>query len=115
MGDQYGTKRRMQLTRLAAGQGAVWSLNRGDGSVSRIDPNRNQVVATIQVGIPGAGGDIPVGEGLSGLPQKMYRSQRSNPRPMRRGAVRWLWRGRPPRWRGSHLAVQVLSGTSLAR
>ncbi len=48
---------------IAAGGGAVWVLNQGDGSVSRIDPATNKVVATIEVGVPGGGGDIAVGEG----------------------------------------------------
>jgi YVTN family beta-propeller protein len=38
-------------------------LNQADGSVSRIDPKTNQVVATIDVGVPGPGGDIAAGEG----------------------------------------------------
>ena len=41
----------------------MWTLNQGDGSVSRIDPATNKVVATIEVGVPGGGGDIAVGEG----------------------------------------------------
>src|SRR4029453_14734690 len=48
---------------IAAGGGAVWTLNQGDGSVSRIDPKTNKVVATIDVGVPGPGGEIAVGEG----------------------------------------------------
>ena len=48
---------------IAAGGGAVWTLNQGDGSVSRIDPKTNKVVATIEVGVPGGGGEIAVGEG----------------------------------------------------
>jgi virginiamycin B lyase len=48
---------------IAAGEGAVWVVNQSDGSVSRIDPKSNKVVATILVGIPGAGGEIAVGEG----------------------------------------------------
>jgi YVTN family beta-propeller protein len=35
---------------LAAGAGAVWVPNIGDGTLSRIDPVTNQVVATIDVG-----------------------------------------------------------------
>jgi YVTN family beta-propeller protein len=38
-------------------------LNQGDGSVSRIDPKTNQLVATVEVGVPGPGGDIAVGDG----------------------------------------------------
>jgi virginiamycin B lyase len=49
---------------LAVGEGAVWTLNQGDGSVSRINPKTNQVVATIETGIPGEGGDICTGEGF---------------------------------------------------
>ena len=41
----------------------MWTLNQGDGSVSRIDPKTNKVVATIEVGVPGGGGEIAVGEG----------------------------------------------------
>jgi YVTN family beta-propeller protein len=35
---------------IAYGEGAVWVANSGDGTVSRIDPNTNQVVATVRVG-----------------------------------------------------------------
>ena len=48
---------------LAVGEGAVWVLNQGNGSVSRIDPKTNKVVATIEAGVPGTGGDIAAGEG----------------------------------------------------
>ena len=33
-----------------AGAGAVWVPNTGDGTVSRIDPNSNRVVATLRIG-----------------------------------------------------------------
>ena len=39
----------------------MWVLNQTDGTVSRIDPLTNEVVATIQVGVPGPGGDIAAG------------------------------------------------------
>jgi YVTN family beta-propeller protein len=42
----------------------VWVLNQGDGTVSRIDIASNKVIATIDAGIPGPGGDISVGEGF---------------------------------------------------
>ena len=48
---------------LACGEGSVWTLNQGDGSVSRIDAKSHKLLATIQVGVPGNGGDIAVGEG----------------------------------------------------
>jgi virginiamycin B lyase len=48
---------------IACSEFAVWTLNQGDGTVSRIDPTTNLVVATVEVGVPGQGGDIAVGEG----------------------------------------------------
>ena len=46
---------------LAAGGGSVWTLNQGDGTVSRVNEKSRKLMATIQVGIPGAGGDICYG------------------------------------------------------
>jgi DNA-binding beta-propeller fold protein YncE len=36
------------------GAGAVWVPNSGDGTISRIDPRRNRVAATVTIGIPAA-------------------------------------------------------------
>jgi len=46
---------------LAAGGGSIWTLNQGDGTVSRVDERNRKVTAKIRVGIPGAGGDIGYG------------------------------------------------------
>jgi YVTN family beta-propeller protein len=46
---------------LTAGGGSIWTLNQGDGTVSRVDEKSRKVVATIPVGIPGTGGDIDYG------------------------------------------------------
>jgi virginiamycin B lyase len=46
---------------LTSGGGSVWTLNQGDGTVSRIDERSRKVIATIEAGIPGAGGDIGYG------------------------------------------------------
>ena len=46
---------------LAAGGGSIWTLNQGDGTVSRVNERNRKVTATIRVGIPGAGGDISYG------------------------------------------------------
>jgi YVTN family beta-propeller protein len=35
---------------VAIGEGAVWVANRGDGTVSRVDPDTNEVTDTIEVG-----------------------------------------------------------------
>ena len=48
---------------LAAGENGVWTLNQGDGTVTRIDPATNRVVASIDVHMPGGGGDIAAGAG----------------------------------------------------
>ena len=42
----------------------MWTLNQGDGTVSRIDPAANKVVETIDVGVLGPGGDIAAAEGF---------------------------------------------------
>jgi streptogramin lyase len=46
---------------LTAGGGSVWTLNQGDGTVSRVDMSTKKVGATIAAGIPGLGGDICYG------------------------------------------------------
>src|SRR5688572_15372523 len=48
---------------MAAGEGYVWTLNQGTGTVTKIDPFTMKVAATIDVGLPGTGGDIAAGEG----------------------------------------------------
>jgi virginiamycin B lyase len=48
---------------LAAGAGGVWTLDQGDGTVSRVDPARDALAATIATDVPGTGGDIAVGAG----------------------------------------------------
>jgi len=49
---------------LTPGGGAIWTLNQGDGSVTRIEINDRKVTATIALGIPGPGGDIGYGADL---------------------------------------------------
>jgi hypothetical protein len=48
---------------MAVGEGYVWTLNQGKGTVTKIDPVTMKVVATIEAGVPGTGGDIAAGEG----------------------------------------------------
>jgi YVTN family beta-propeller protein len=52
-----------QPTALTVGEGAVWVANSGDGTVSRIDPATDQVVATIEVGGQDSNFDITSGDG----------------------------------------------------
>ena len=48
---------------LTAGEGSIWILNQGDGTVQRIDPMSGQVIASIETGHAGRGGDITAGGG----------------------------------------------------
>jgi len=48
---------------LTVGAGSIWVLNQGDGSVTRVDVQSQQVIATIPLGLPGPGGDIAFGDG----------------------------------------------------
>ena len=49
---------------LTAGAGAVWTLNQGDGTLTRIDTGSARPVATISLHTPGHGGDIGFGSGI---------------------------------------------------
>jgi YVTN family beta-propeller protein len=49
--------------RLTVGEGGVWTLNRGNGTVTRVDPVTNKVVATIAIGEGVAEGEIAAGSG----------------------------------------------------
>jgi len=46
---------------LTSGSGSIWTINQGDGTVSRVDEQSRKLIATIRVGIPGTGGDIGYG------------------------------------------------------
>ncbi len=48
---------------LTIGAGSVWTLNQGDGSLSRIAMDSGKLVATVVCGIPGQGGEITFGDG----------------------------------------------------
>jgi virginiamycin B lyase len=48
---------------LTAGDGALWTLNQGDGSLSRLDMQGGKPAQTIALGTPGPGGDITFGAG----------------------------------------------------
>ncbi len=48
---------------LTSGGGSVWTLNQGDGSVTRVDLDSRKVTGTIALGIPGPGGDLGYGAG----------------------------------------------------
>ena len=46
---------------LTSGSSSIWTINQGDGTVSRVDEQSRKLIATIRVGIPGTGGDIEYG------------------------------------------------------
>jgi virginiamycin B lyase len=43
---------------LTAGAGSIWTLNQGDGTLTRVDARTRRVLATIALDTPGHGGDI---------------------------------------------------------
>jgi hypothetical protein len=45
------------------GGGAIWTLNQGDGTVSRVDVKTRTLVTNIALGAPGGGGEMAYGEG----------------------------------------------------
>lgn len=49
---------------LDAGAGSVWTLNQGDGSLTRIDVRSKHSAGTTQLRTPGHGGDIKVAHGI---------------------------------------------------
>jgi virginiamycin B lyase len=49
---------------LAAGGGSVWTLNQGDGSLTRVEIKSRKVKNTVALGIPGPGGDLDYGVGF---------------------------------------------------
>jgi len=48
---------------LTAGNGLVWTLNQGDGTVSKVDANAKRLIASVPAEIPGGGGEIAYGAG----------------------------------------------------
>ena len=48
---------------LTAGAGCIWTLNQGDGTVSRVDAKTAKMTASVEVGVPGTGGEIAFGNG----------------------------------------------------
>jgi virginiamycin B lyase len=49
---------------LDAGNGSVWTLNQGDGSLTRIDVQSRHALGTTPLRTPGHGGDIKVAHGI---------------------------------------------------
>ena len=68
---------------VASGEGAVWVLNGGDGSVSKIDPKTNKVMETIKAGSPGTTGTIVVAEGSVWLSTPGFPLSRIDPKTNR--------------------------------
>ncbi|MER8819672.1 hypothetical protein NKH70_07570 [Mesorhizobium sp. M0991] len=49
---------------LTSGEGSIWVLNQGDGTVQRIDGKTGELLATIEADAAGKGGDIAAGGGF---------------------------------------------------
>jgi streptogramin lyase len=48
---------------IASGENSIWVLNQGDGTVQRIEGATGKLMATIEGGLAGGGGDITTGGG----------------------------------------------------
>lgn len=46
-----------------AGAGSIWTLNQGDGTISRVDMKTTKLLANIPAGLAGDGGEIAFGFG----------------------------------------------------
>ncbi|MBV8854450.1 MAG: amidohydrolase family protein, partial [Sinobacteraceae bacterium] len=75
---------------LAAGGGSVWTLNQGDGSLTRIDAVSRRILASIALHTPGEGGDITFGAGT--VWTSMFRTPLSAI-DARSGRLLCQWRG----------------------
>jgi virginiamycin B lyase len=64
---------------MAAGEGYVWTLNQSNGTVTKIDPFTMKAIATIEVGVPGTGGDIATGEGAVWVTERNFPVTRIDP------------------------------------
>jgi virginiamycin B lyase len=49
---------------LAAGAGSIWTLNQGDGTLTRIDVQSKRAAGTTPLRTPGHGGDVKFGHGI---------------------------------------------------
>jgi virginiamycin B lyase len=48
---------------LTSSVGSVWTLNQGDGSITRVDTSSRSAIASVEAGVPGSGGEIAFGAG----------------------------------------------------
>ena len=71
---------------LTAAAGSIWTLNQGDGTLSRID-TASQRVTTIALDTPGHGGDIAFGGGMVWTTMPNMPLSAVDPEPRRCAAV----------------------------
>lgn len=64
---------------LAFGEGSIWVFCQADGKVVRIDPKTDKVIATIELSIPNAEGNLAVGEGSVWVSTAGYPLSRIHP------------------------------------
>lgn len=48
---------------LATGDGIIWTLNQGDGTVSKVDAQAKRLIENVQAAMPGGGGELAYGAG----------------------------------------------------
>ena len=77
---------------VTCGAGSVWTLNQGDGSLTRVSETSHRVIASIPLGIPGPHGDIGFGAQtvwvtFPGVPLTAVDARRSTP------LIQWVGSG----------------------
>lgn len=76
---------------LSAGADAVWTLNQGDGTLTRVDVRRHSAGSPIALGTPGHGGDIAYRDGWVWTTMGNYPLTVTNAKT---GVVRRQWIGK---------------------
>ena len=76
---------------LTFGAGAIWTLNQGDGTISRVDTKTHKLAATVEAGIPDREVKSLSALAASGPPSFRSRSRKSIP-----GRTKWSGNGSGP-------------------
>jgi len=75
----------------AFGDGSVWVLCEKEGKVERIDPKTNKVVKTLDLQVPGAGGNMAFGEGFLWITQTGFPLTRVDTKSEKEKVAQQFW------------------------
>lgn len=97
---------------LTTGAGSVWTLKQGDGTISRVDTRSGKLLATIEAGLSGRGGEIAYGEGSIWATLFGFPITRIDPATNR---VMQQWTGKGGRQHSRRFGVSLAHRPPLAR